>query len=349
MGAPRSAAEARHHTRRAEYSVVLVIVVAVLGFSIAGILIGIGDVQARLSRVDVSAVVTMLPLLIWALAFKIARWTVMSEALRVPTPLGRTILYYLAGLTLSLTPARLGETLRLWIIQRCHGYPYARLGPLFIGDRLGDAVSYLCLALLSVAAFLDHAPLVVTCGAVIMLAIGLLLRPRALRALISLAYRILGLQPRVFAALRATVSSSSALLSPQTALGIVILGAAGALGPIAILYLAASQVGIDLTYMQAVFIVALGVLAGGLSMMPGGVGGTEPTMFALLVLARAPPDAALAVVIVQRLIVLWLPAVIGLGALAVSMRLAGAAPALTSPMGGALRPIPLQSQEGSSL
>ena len=300
LDSPDSHIEIRRRTRRVEFSLVSVAVLAVLGFAVAGAVIGLGDVRTRFQRVDPTVVLLLLPLVVWNLTFRIARWSLMCGALGVPTPLTRTVLYYLAGLTLALTPARLGEIIRLWVIARCHGYSYARLGPLFIGDWLGDAVSYLLLAAVGLSVFLDAAAPVLAAAVVVLVAISLFLHPRLLRWIVGLVYRIVGVRPRFFAVLRGIIGKVMLLMSARTAAGLVLLGCLAGLGPSAMLYIVAHQVGIELNALQSVFIVATGVLAGGLTMLPGGVGGTEPTMFAFLVLLGAPADAALAAVILQR-------------------------------------------------
>jgi uncharacterized membrane protein YbhN (UPF0104 family) len=311
--------DARRRARRAEYSVVLVLVVAILGFSIAAVVVGFDEVRVRLALIDPATLLLLLLPLLWGLGFRIARWTAMSKMLGVPTRLVETVLYYLAGLALALTPARLGETARLWLIRNRYNYSYAQLGPLFIGDRLGDAVSYLCIAALGAGTFLYHAQLVAPAAVVVAVAVALLARPWLLRRLINVAYRLIGVKPRFFAGLRGVLKNSAVLVSPKRAMVIVVLGAIAGLGPSTVLFICANKVGIALAFPQAAFIVAGGVLAGGLTMLPGGVGGTEPTMFALLVIAGASPDGALAAVIIQRVVVLWIPALIGVAALAACM------------------------------
>jgi hypothetical protein len=79
------------------------------------------------------------------------RWHLYGRHLDIEVPAGRTGLYFIAGFAMTTTPGKLGEALRLWFLERCHGYRYDRTAPLLIGDRMGDAISttFLCLAGLS--------------------------------------------------------------------------------------------------------------------------------------------------------------------------------------------------------
>ena len=75
------------------------------------------------------------------------------------------------------------------------------------------------------------------------------------------------------------------------------------------------SVGIHLPYVAALFIVPVGGLAEGLSVLPGGIGSVEPGLIGLLVLfTSANLATATTVVILYRLVNYWFR--IGLGFLA---------------------------------
>ncbi|MDE2255711.1 MAG: flippase-like domain-containing protein, partial [Betaproteobacteria bacterium] len=71
--------------------------------------------------------------------------------------------------------------------------------------------------------------------------------------------------------------------------------------------------GIELSLRYAVFVYAASMLAGAVSVMPGGLGGAEAAMIGLLTLAGARADSAVAATILIRLTTLWFA--VGLGML----------------------------------
>ena len=75
------------------------------------------------------------------------------------------------------TPGKVGEALRLWLLERCHGYRYERTAPLLIGDRLGDAVAITLLCLRGLSAFgaIYGAGTLVAAGALLVALLMLLL------------------------------------------------------------------------------------------------------------------------------------------------------------------------------
>jgi len=69
--------------------------------------------------------------------------------------------------------------------------------------------------------------------------------------------------------------------------------------------------GIDVPLSFAVFVYAISMLAGALSMMPGGLGGAEGAMVALLMLEGVQGPDAVAATVLIRLATLWFAVAIG--------------------------------------
>ncbi len=70
--------------------------------------------------------------------------------------------------------------------------------------------------------------------------------------------------------------------------------------------------GADIGLWKAVAIFVFATLAGGLTGAPGGVGGAEAAMIALLTLDGVPLDAAVAATAIIRLTTLWFALLLGL-------------------------------------
>jgi uncharacterized membrane protein YbhN (UPF0104 family) len=95
-------------------------------------------------------------------------------------------------------------------------------------------------------------------------------------------------------------------------------------------YLLLGALGSNASLSFSVFVYAIAVLAGALSFLPGGLGGTEATMMSLLLLTgHAQPVAVVATVLI-RLSTLWFAVALGLVALLRLMREPAAAPATSA-------------------
>ncbi|MEJ1959741.1 MAG: flippase-like domain-containing protein [Nitrosomonadales bacterium] len=98
-------------------------------------------------------------------------------------------------------------------------------------------------------------------------------------------------------------------------LGVMAWGAEG----LAFYYIM-NVLGSDLSIPKALFIYAFSMLVGALSFLPGGLGGAEATMVALLMLNRVTQPQAVAATVLIRLATLWFAVALGVVALTLSER-----------------------------
>ena len=288
----------RHQLRRAEFYGVAVAVLFVAGLAVSGILVGADDVLARLGLLSPELVAGLLALSLVNYASRTWRWHLFGRRLGIAVPFPRTALYYVAGFAMTPTPGKLGEALRLWLLERVHGYRYAHSAA----------------AVLAIAA--------------------LLARSGPLLSLIGRTHAAFGRWPRMFAAARHAVRQTARLFDPALVAAALALGLVGWLAECVGLYWLVNALGGQIGLQGAVFVFAFSLLVGAVSMLPGGLGSTEATMFALLTLADVPADIALAATAVNRAATLWFAVLLGAGVLPAALRLARGPAMATKQAGG---------------
>ena len=134
--------------RRLEHVAVLLLAAFVAAAALLALGFGGEAVWRRLATLSPGLVAGLLGLSLVNYGARGWRWLVFSSRLDLAVPAARGLLYFVAGFAFTATPGKVGEGLRLWLIERSHGYGYARLAPLLVGDRLSDlhGVVLLCLA-----------------------------------------------------------------------------------------------------------------------------------------------------------------------------------------------------------
>ena len=81
------------------------------------------------------------------LASKAAIWRA-SLSRTSPVPFGQLVRYTMAAIAASVvTPARAGETLRLWLLRREHGVPLSQSAGAALGEKILDGLALLMLVL----------------------------------------------------------------------------------------------------------------------------------------------------------------------------------------------------------
>jgi len=309
--------------RRLEYLVVVSLVLFVAAMAVASFYAGFGEIAARLSRLSAEVIAGMLALSLVNYLLRAARWHLYSEHLRLRIPFGMNLLHFIAGFALTTTPGKVGEALRLWLIERCHGHRYERIVPLFLGDRLADMNAVMLLCLAGIAGFPDQVWAAALAGAGMVLLTLSLAFPRPLIAAATGAYAAGGRRGRrLFARTRATLRQTARLFAPRLLLLAMLLSIAGWFAEAIAFHWLLDVLGASLTLMQATFVFTFAIVVGAVSMLPGGLGSAEATMVALLVALGVELETALAATAVIRATTLWFGVALGFVALPAALRLA---------------------------
>lgn len=266
---------------------------------------------AALSLLSLWHLLALLSFSVVNYVLRTVRWHIMARAAGLKLSLTQNFRHYIAGFAMTATPGRLGELVRLRWITRETGVSFDKLAPLALGDRAAELAGVAPLILISIAVTSvgsDVAlPLAVTAlaGAVIVT------RPGVMRWLVTLGWRMTGRLPRLFARLRRAVAGLADFTPTRVALPAVLLGALGWLAEGAALWYLLDWLNAPIGFWLAVGIFLIAILAGSAAGLPGGLGGAEAAMVALLILQDVPLSVAVAATAIIRLTTLWFAIALG--------------------------------------
>jgi len=289
------------------------VVVAALGYLAFSLWGGWRAVLTAAGQVGLIGLAVALSLSLANYGLRFVRWQTYLDAMGHPVPWRPSLGIYLAGFALTTTPGKAGEMLRGVLLRR-RGVPYPVSFAAFFSERLSDLLAIMLLALIGLAAY-PSARRIVAVGAALVIS-GLLLLTNAALAR-RLAARITGssalaqLARHVLEVLqRARQCHSPLLFGTATALSVV-----GWAAEAWAFHLILDWMNTPVSLTFAVFVYAVSMLAGALSFLPGGLGGTEAVMVLLLLSCGVSDADAVAATVVMRLSTLWFA--VGLGAAAV--------------------------------
>ena len=304
--------------RRLEYLVVLLAVLFVVGAGLLS-LFG-GDALQRLASIPAGTLVAMLALSLVNYGSRGVRWLFYTRRLGLAVAPGRNLLFYVAGFALTTTPGKFGEALRLWLIERCYGYRYERLAPLFLADRLSDMNGVLLICLVGALGFPAKAWLALVAGAAVLLLTAAFVFPRPLIRVMAARYDLGGRRGRrLFARVRTALRHTARLFRAPVYAASLVLSLGGWFAESLAFALLLGALGTGLTLLPAMFVFTVAMIVGAISMLPGGLGSTEATMIGLLLALKVDFDSALVATAVIRLTTLWFG--VGLGSLALPFAL----------------------------
>jgi len=260
----------------------------------------------------------LLPLILGFTTFnygwRFVKWQYYLKRLQIHLPLGKSLLIFLSGLSMAITPGKVGELLKSYFLKRATGVPVSRTSPIIVAERLTDGIAMLGLAAIGLVLYPFGREVLLALLLIGLTGIVLIQNRRLSLALLERGERLPGIA-RVAHWLHAFYESSYILLQWRPLLLAILIGLVSWSGECVALYFVYNGLGvpggIDL-FIKTMFILAVSSLIGSASGLPGGLGTADGSMLGLtrfLVSASATLGGAATLLI--RLCTLWFGLLIG--------------------------------------
>lgn len=248
--------------------------------------------------------------------FRFIRWNKYISSFQHVIPLKRHFGYYLAGLALTTTPAKAGETVRsLYLLP--YGVKIPQSLASFFTERLLDVTIMVFLASLLFFTYPElnknYANFILSLLFALIILLPLL-STRLPQQILHFIIRKLKNEKtsQILEHLIALLKSAHQLLTLKMLSQGLILGLIAWVLNGLVFYLILIKIGFPISLGLALSIYAISILAGAASFIPGGIGATEAVMGFMLFAINAEPHIAIAVPILTRLATLWFAVCVGL-------------------------------------
>lgn len=309
---------APHQTILARFrrGTILAIVAGLLLYLAYAVWIGADQVAAALARFRWEYLALMLAASLGNYGLRFVRWELYLRTVAVVVPRRLSLQVFLSGLAMTVTPGKVGEFLKSFLLLKAAGVPVERSAPVVLVERVADLLSLVLLASFGVASYGGERGVPILAATALAIALGLTVVHS--ERLTAVAVRILARLPLVS---RFAPRAEEAARSSRLLLGFRPLLAGLALGSLAWgcecagYWLAFRGFDVDLSPAVGLFAYAFSTVIGVVS--PGGLG---PTDLGLIQLAlRFTPgltdEVATAASFLVRLCTLWFAVLLGARAL----------------------------------
>jgi len=249
--------------------------------------------------------------------FRFCNWQFYLKSIGIYTvPRLESLLIFIGGFALGITPGKVGEVVRSVLLKERHGIPLSKTGSLILVDRLTDVLALILIGSIGMVQLRYGFKIlivftIITVGALIVLSSR------------TLSQKFLNVLKRISWLAKYEVHferlyhSAYTLLQPSKLWVIMLLSLVSwsceALG----FYLIFQAFGITISLNFAFFIYSFSTLIGAAALLPGGLGLTEGSMTGLLVLLQVKEGVAAAATVLIRLATLWFGLVLGIISLAI--------------------------------
>lgn len=295
--------------------VLLTVLLSIIGYFLFTIWAGWENVINAIKQVGFLGIAAALGLSLINYAMRFLRWQYFLKVLGYSIPWKESLRIYMSGFALTTTPGKTGEALRS-VFLKDHGVPFRKSFGAFLSERTSDLLSVTILASLGLWVYPTARPILLIVAGLLGFLFFAIHSDTCLRTLEKLAKKIF---PEKFAHyiqfILESIHSFRICFSAKVLATTLILGLiAWSVEAMALLYIL-HLLGHAVPVITAIFIYAFSLVIGGITLLPGGLGGAEVTMLQLLVLQNIPAPIAVAATLIIRLTSLWFSVFLGMIAL----------------------------------
>jgi uncharacterized protein (TIRG00374 family) len=225
------------------------------------------------------------------------QWHLFLKPLKLDHGAVETILIYFAGQPTAILP--LGELSRAFILRQHAKVNLGEVSATVVVQELLYPIGLIAAAVPGAGRFPGAQAAVIVALLGILAISTILLWPRAFNLVMRFAVRIPVIR-RYSDDLTSLHQDVIVIARSPSSLGPALLGPVAAVIAIAMFYFTVRSVGVNLGVYQVAFVYAIAHLAGGISLLPGGIGAYEGSMTVLLVAFGVASPVAAAIAILNR-------------------------------------------------
>jgi uncharacterized membrane protein YbhN (UPF0104 family) len=305
----------RGASQRSLVLVAALVAVTVLGL---GLYADFGDLADALERFRWAFFPAALALTFLNYVLRFLRWEVYLARLDIRIPRGRSFWIFFAGLTMTISPAKLGEVLKSGLLRRAFATPIRRSAPIVLAERVTDGTGVILLG-----------------GIALVWAGGGELWPLLAVVLAGLIAIVIAVRSPLLARFPSLVESRAAaleLLDVPLVTAMTLLAAVSWFFECLAAYVCVRGLRLDVSLAETTAVFCFASVAGAVSFIPGGLLVAEGSMTGLFRrLGDVTNASAAAATVLVRLATLWFAVALGLVALALEERRARSRASSSSP------------------
>jgi uncharacterized protein (TIRG00374 family) len=239
------------------------------------------------------------------------KWDFYLKVINVHINKVDSILVFMSGLVMSVTPGKLGELLKAVLVKEIYQVPISKTAPVILAERITDFLSLLILS--SIGAFIYDFGTEITLGiALILFLIIALISNKSLSIYLLTKLEKIVFLRKYLANIHSAYLSSYLLFKPIPLILMTLLSLCAwgfeCLGYFLILL----NFNFDSGLLWASFSYSFSTIVGAISMLPGGLGLTEGSLTFLLMQNNVSKDYAVATTFIVRAVTLWFAVFVGI-------------------------------------
>lgn len=286
----------------------LVILFAVVVYLIMGIYADFGSLLTAIEKFNWVFIPLMLILVLIAYFVRFLKWSLFLKSADVHLKLKDNLFVFFSGMGMIITPAKVGEIWKGWLIRDINSEKLSKTVPVVITDRVTDVIGLVILSLLGILYYKEG--IYILAGLLLIFAafVVAIKSEKISGMVISILEKRAGKYSKDIKTMHATFLQ---LMHPKNMVGLSFLSAFAWFFECLALYFVILGFGQSLSVLLSTFVFSFASLIGAISMIPGGLGIAEATISGMLQYFGLTSVDSVGVAIIIRFGTLWFGAILG--------------------------------------
>jgi uncharacterized protein (TIRG00374 family) len=243
--------------------------------------------------------------------FRFFKWDYYLRILKINIKKSDSLSIFAAGLVMAVTPGKMGEFLKAYLLKQITGEPISKTAPIIFVERITDFVSLIIIALTGAYIFNYGRTVVILAGIFFLIVLIVLSNKNLALPLISLLEKNKFLA-RHLASIHNAYESSYRMLKIVPLVYMTFISVISWSFECFAYYLILINFGLGTGLMWSSFSYAFSTIAGAITMLPGGLGVTEGSLTYLLIKQGYANEIAVASTFIARVVTLWFALIVGI-------------------------------------
>lgn len=269
------------------------------------------DILSYINKWDI------LVLIIFSIGIYLGRfikWYIFLLSLNIKIPLKDNIMIFLSGLSMGLTPGKLGEVLKAYILKQKYNIDFSITSPTIVAERLTGVIGCFILCLVSMI-ILNKGNIYSYVFAllfiiVLIFIINLLNNPKFINYLFNKIIKIKICSKKI-SIIRNFYNGLINLLDKKIFIITIFVSIVYWSLECGLFYFILKIFDIDINLVNSVFIISGVSILGGLSFMPGSIGALEGGLIGSLIYKGLDFSLASGITLLHRFFAMWIVIIIG--------------------------------------
>lgn len=243
------------------------------------------------------------------------KWQIYVKSLNIKIAIKRSLIIFFASFVMSVTPGKMGEILKSYLLKEEIGTPVSVSLPIVFAERLTDFISIVLLSIIGAFVFNYGQEVILIVGIFfIFLTILISFRKPSLK-IIHLMGKLPFIRKHTDKILTSYESMYTLVKFKLMVISVILSGIAWfseCIGLFIVLRIFLINTDVNVNILIATFIYGFSTLVGAIAMLPGGLGATEAMITGLLVSLKIPINISAASTIIIRVATLWFAVLLGI-------------------------------------